>query len=269
MRTHDRSAAVSSVLVVLAWTATVLAQDKMEDLASEAANPIANLMSIPFQNNTEFALGPYDRTANVLNVQPVVPLAQGKVITRTIFPFTWVPDVTAESGMLSTGISDILFTAFYVPGGGTTMWGIGPVLELPTGGEIRGSRKWSAGVSAVVLAQPGPWTVGLLANNVWSFAGDSDAAAVNKGILQYFIVYQLGNGWYLNSAPIIAVNWKAPRDKWRVPLGAGGGKLVFLGKLPVNLQSQAYYYLAGPDEGPDWQLRFQVQVLLPVPGAGA
>ena len=258
---------IALTFLFLFCAAEVAAQDDQEDLAVQAANPIANLMSFPFQNNTEFGLGPYDRSFNVLNFQPVIPLAQGKLITRTIFPFAWVP-YNAESGMLSTGLSDILLTVFYVPGGGSTTWGVGPVFEFPTGGEIRGSQKWSAGLSGVLLAQPGPWTLGLLANNVWSYAGESDAADVNKGVLQYFIVYQLGNGWYINSAPIITVDWEADKDKWKVPFGAGGGKLFFLGKLPVNVQSQAYYYVVGPDSGPDWQLRFQLQFFLPMPGSG-
>ena len=91
---------------------------------------------------------------------------------------------------------------------------------------------------------------------------------MNKGLIQYFIVYQLGQGWYVNSAPIITVNWKADEgQKWKVPVGAGGGKLLFIGRLPLNVQSQAYYYAVKPDIGPDWQLRVQVQVLLPVPGS--
>ena len=170
--------------------------------------------------------------------------------------------------MLSTGLSDILFTAFYVPSSGSTMWGVGPVLSFPTGGEIRGSQKWSAGLSGVVLAQPGNWTIGALVNNYWSFAGDADAQEVNKGSFQYFIVYQLGHGWYLNSAPILSVDWNADQDKWKVPFGLGGGKMMFWGKLPVNLQSQAYYYVAGPDDGADWQLRIQMQFFLPMPGSG-
>ena len=109
---------------------------------------------------------------------------------------------------------------------------------------------------------------GAAANNVWSFAGDSDADEVNKGLLQYFVVYQLGNGWYANSAPIITVDWTAPAgQQWSVPVGAGGGKLFFLGKLPVNIQSQAYYFVEKPDFGPDWQLRVQVQFLFPLPGS--
>jgi hypothetical protein len=150
------------------------------------------------------------------------------------------------------------------------MWGVGPVLELPTGGSQRGSEKWSAGLSGVVLAQPGDWTLGVLANNVWSYAGADDRASVNRGLLQYFIVRQLGGGWYVNSAPIITVDWEADSgQRWKVPFGAGAGKLMFWGKLPVNIQVGAYTYVEKPDIGPDWQARVQVQVLLPTPGGGS
>ncbi len=152
-------------VLLLASSPTLRAQDaeSQQNLAQTAANPIANLISLPIQINNDFGIGPYDRSVNVLNVQPVVPLAGGKLVTRTIFPFVWLPDVTSESESLSSGLSDILFTAFYVPSEGPTMWGVGPVLELPSGGSERGSEKWSAGVSGVVLAQPGDWTLGLLA----------------------------------------------------------------------------------------------------------
>ena len=261
-----RMAAIAFAL--LACAASLEAQQSADELAQQAANPIANLMSIPFQNNTDFRLGPYDRTRNVLNIQPVVPLAHGKLITRTIIPFVWLPDISAETGSLSSGLSDITLTAFYVPSAGAITWGVGPVVEFPTGGASRGSQKWSVGPSVVVLTQKGPWTLGILANNVWSIAGDSGRADVNKGLLQYFIVYQLGNGWYVNSAPINTANWKAESgQKFVVPLGAGAGKLVFLGKLPLNAQAGAYYNVVKPDVGPDWQLRVQVQVLLPVPGS--
>jgi hypothetical protein len=114
-----------------------------------------------------------------------------------------------------------------------------------------------------VLSQNGPWTIGLLANNVWCFAGDDEADDVNRGLLQYFTTYQLGDGWYVNSAPINTVDWKAEDDKWKVPLGGGGGKVLSLGKIPTNIQVGAYWYAVKPDFGPDWQLRLQVQLLFP------
>jgi hypothetical protein len=160
---------VGFVILVLLFGSPLLAQEseeQLEDLSQTAANPIADLMSFPFQNNTDFGLGPYDRTLNVLNVQPVIPFAGGRFVTRTIIPFTWIPDVTAPSGSFSSGLADILFTGFYVPPSGSVMWGVGPVIEFPTGGEERGSQKWSLGVSGLVLAQPTNWTLGLLANNV-------------------------------------------------------------------------------------------------------
>jgi hypothetical protein len=254
-------------VLALGLTAGGVQAQTADELAQKAANPIADLISLPIQNNTDFGLGDFDRARNVLNVQPVVPLMGGKLITRTIFPFVWVPDVTQESGTASSGLGDVNFTAFYVPSGGEVMWGIGPVAELPTGGASRGAEKWSLGPAVVVLSQSGPWTLGLLANNVFSVSGEESRSDVNRGLVQYFIVRQLGDGWYVNSAPILTVNWKATADKWIVPFGAGAGKLVFMGKLPVNMQVGAYFNAVKPDFGPDWQFRIQVQTLLPSPGS--
>lgn len=247
-----RKSVLGLSLLLLLPSTTVHAQQSAEDLAQAAANPLADLMSIPFQFNRDYGLGDFDRTRNVLNIQPVIPLAGGKIITRTIIPVVWLPNTQAESGSFSSGLSDILLTTFYVPeGSGSLMLGVGPVLSVPTGGEKRGSKKWSAGPSAVLMAQPGDWTIGILANNIWSFAGDSDRQSVNQGMLQYFIVRQLGNGWYVNSAPTITVNWKADEgQKLLVPFGAGAGKLAFFGKLPVNTQVGVFYNAVKHDDGP-------------------
>ena len=191
------------VFVAAVLLPATLAAQSATELAETAANPIADLISVPLQLNNDFGLGEFDRTRNVLNIQPVVPLMGGRLITRTIIPFVWLPDITSESGTFSSGLADMQLTAYWVPESEGLMWGVGPILEFPTGGSERGSEKWNAGPSIVVLAQPAPWTLGLLANNVWSFAGDDERPDVNRGLAQYFIVRQLGNGWYVNSAPII------------------------------------------------------------------
>lgn len=239
-------------------------QDKQSELSQQAANPVADLMSFPFQNNLNFNHGPYNRNVNVLNIQPVIPLVKGRIITRTIFPIVRIPDFSNESGIYSSGLSDIVLTAFYTPEGKGLIWGVGPVLEIPSGGEERGTQKWSIGPSLVMLFQPGTWTLGVLVNNAWSIAGKS-SDEVNHMLLNLFIVKQLGNGWYVNSAPILTADWTAdPDGRWIVPLGAGGGKLSFIGgKLPLNLQTQLYYNIIRPDFGPEWQWRMQLQVLLP------
>ncbi len=257
---------IITILIVLGIVSSQVthSQSSQEQLSQEAANPLADLMSFPFQNNLNMNYGRYDRNMNVLNIQPVLPFAGGQLITRTIFPIIRIPDFSSETGKYSSGLSDIVFTAFYTPKS-KTMWGIGPVLEVPSGGEKRGSQKWSAGPSFVILVQPGPWTFGVLINNTWSFAGKPVRDDVNHMLLNLFLVRQLGKGWYVNSAPIITADWTAASgQKWILPVGAGGGKLVFLGgKLPLNLQTQLYYNIVHPDFGPEWQWRFQVQILLP------
>jgi len=249
-------------LTIILGISSVNAQESAEDLSKAAANPLADLISLPFQNNLNMNYGPYNRNVNVLNIQPVIPLFKGKIITRTIMPIVSIPDFSQGSGNESWGLGDMVLTGFESKG---LMWGFGPVIELPTGGSTRGSQKWSAGPSLVVMAQPGDWTVGVLVNNAWSFAGKSDRSDVNHMLINAFVVKQLGGGWYVNSSPIITADWTAKsEDQWIVPLGGGGGKMVMLGgKLPLNLQTQMYYNVVRPDFGPEWQWRVQVQIMLP------
>ena len=253
------------VLVIAALAAVpATAQDSEKDLAKKAQNPIGNMISLPLQNNTSFNIGPYDRTHNVLNIQPVAPFFDGKLITRTILPIVTMPDLASESGS-TTGIGDLNFTAWYVPRSGEFMWGVGGVAFLPTGGDDLGSEKWSAGPSVVLLTTKGKLVAGFLANNVWSFAGEEAAGDVNQFLLQYFINYNFGEtGWYLVSAPIITADWtRDSGDQWTLPLGGGFGRVFNIGAQPVNMSLQAYDNVIAPEGAPDWQLRFQVQLLFP------
>jgi len=255
--------AMAAVFLVVITISSLHAEETEEALAMKSQNPIADLISIPFQNNTNFNIGSYDRTQNVLNIQPVVPFASGKLITRTILPVIWQPDISHETDG-TTGLGDLMFTAFYAPASGDVTWGVGPVLMFPTGGCDRGTEKWSLGASGVVVATPSPWVLGMLISNVWSVAGDEDRSDVSMMTLQYFINYNFPS-FFLTSAPIITANWEASGDqKWTVPFGLGIGKLVRLGKLPTNLAAHYYYNVESPDiMGTDWQLRLQVQFLLP------
>jgi hypothetical protein len=86
--------------------------------------------------------------------------------------------------------------------------------------------------------------------------------------LQYFINYNLPNGWYLTSQPVITADWLAPdHDKWVVPFGGGAGRVFKVGKQPINVQIQAFYNAVrptvGPLTGPVWSLRFQLSLLFP------
>jgi hypothetical protein len=241
-----------------------------EDLQKAVQNPVANLISVPFQNNIDFGIGPYDRTRNTLNIQPVIPiqLSEGvMLITRTIFPVIIQPDFNTPNGG-AFGLGDINPTFFFSPArSGKLIWGIGPAFILPTATDrALGAGKWSAGPSIVALAQPAKWTVGALVSNVWSFAGQESRPAVNAMSIQYFINYNFPKGWYFTSSPIIAGNWRAAEgDRWLVPFGAGIGRVTRIGAAPINWQVGAYANVIRPDTlpSPRWQLRLQLALLYP------
>jgi len=251
------------VLLSVSLSSLTIAQEDKEDLTKAAQNPIANMISIPFLNSTNFGLGPNgDRTGNLLNIQPVIPLFEGRLITRTIFNIPTNPIYTEVSGS-ETGFGDILFTAFYAPESKSLTWGIGPAISFPTGGDNFGTGKWAAGPSLVALAMPGQWVVGGVINNVWSFAGDENRSDVNFMTFQPFINYNFPD-FYLTFAPIITANWQADSEnQWTVPLGIGAGKLIRFGKLPVNINASYYNNVVKPDYYADWTLRIQAAILLP------
>ena len=243
-------------------------ESQTEKLAKETQNPIANLISVPFQNNFNFGIGPNDATQWVLNIQPVIPITLNKdwnLITRTIVPIINQP--SPAPGIRSAfGLGDINPSLFLSPANsGKLIWGVGPTMTFPTATDsMLGNGKWSAGPGLVVLTMPGHWVLGALANNQWSFAGWGKKS-VNSMLVQPFVNYNFPHGWYFTTSPIITANWlAASNDRWTVPIGGGFGKLFRLGKLPVNTQLAAYSNVVKPRQGgADWQLRFQVQFLFP------
>ena len=243
-------------------------EDTTKELAKAAQNPVASMISLPFQNNTNFEVGPKEKTQNVLNIQPVWPFSlneEWNLITRTIIPVISQPEFIPGQDR-ENGLGDINFTAFLAPAKpGKWIWGAGPVFLLPTAtDDVLGTEKWGAGPSAVVLTMQGPWVYGALINQIWSFAGDDDRADVNQMMVQPFVNYNLPDGWYLSSGPIITANWEADSgNKWTVPVGGGFGKIFRIGKQPMNASVQAFYNVEKPDNGPDWTLRLQVQFLFP------
>lgn len=266
----------------LAFAPAASAQESTEALAKAAQNPVAAMISLPFQNNINFGYGPDNDIQNILNIQPVWPFSLGanwNLITRTILPVIYQPDLTlpfrVAPGVVEDvtvdgafGLGDLLPTFFFSPArSGKVIWGIGPTFTLPIAtDDILGSGKWSAGPALVVLTMPGHWVLGVLVNNQWSFAGSSNRADVNAMVLQYFVNYNLAKGWYITSAPLNTANWEADSgDRWTVPIGGGVGRIFRAGKQPMNVSVSAFYNVVKPDNLPaaDWQLRLQVQLLFP------
>ena len=240
----------------------------LEDLAKAAQNPIADMVSVPFQNVTAFRVGPYRQTADILNIQPVVPFHLNEdwnLITRTTIPVvSQVRSSQFHGPMLGIGdVNQIL--AFSPANSGSVIWGVGPTISYPTASErLLGAEKWSAGPTFVALFTPDPWVVGVLANNIWSFSGSHQRERVSQMMAQYFINYNFSDGSYISSSPIVTANWAGNgRDRWVVPVGGGVGRLFLIEGQAVDAQIGAYYNVVRPESGPRWQVRFDLSFLFP------
>jgi len=251
------------LLFFLLSVTTIIYSQSEADLAKATQNPLAAMYSLPFQNNTTFNVGPYERPQNILNIQPVLPFNLSEnvnLINRIILPVITQPSATEDKS--TTGTGDISWSAWLSPSKSSKIiWGLGPVMQIPTASSNEfGSGEFGIGPSFVALTMIDKWVAGIVTNNVWTF-GDADE---NKFVFQYFINYNLPKAWYIVAAPILTANWNASSDdRWIIPFGGGAGKVFKIGKLPINLNAQMYYNVVKPDGIGDWQSRIQLQLLFP------
>lgn len=282
VRDHKRTAGALAVMGLLALSMPATGEDEQAppptappapstategaSLAKKLSNPVSDLVSVPFQFNWEQGVGPNDQTRFILNVQPVMPFALNKewnLILRVITPFVSQPPLYA-GGAPAFGVSDILTSAFFSPSKGGVTWGVGPVLSLPsTTQPTLGTEKWSAGPTFVVLKQSGPWTVGMLGNQVWSFAGNSERQKVSQMFIQPFVARQVKNLWTITLQSESTANWEAKDDKWTVPINLVFSKLSSFGPFPASYSFGGGVFAAKPENGPSWKLRGAITILLP------
>jgi hypothetical protein len=239
-------------------------------LAKKLQNPIGDLYSIPFQNNTNFNTGPNKGTQDILNIQPVIPIhitEDWNVITRTILPLVWSPSLQPAQSV-PFGLAPTSFSAFLSPKNPENgwVWGVGPIAELPTiTSKTLGSNVWGLGPAVVVVKLAGPIVAGVLVNNVFSLGGTPAPGGTRYSLLTVnpFFNYNFGEGWYAGTSPIITANWlTAGNNAWTLPVGADFGRVIKIGgKLPVNFQIGAYYDALRSQFSSTWQLRTQVTLI--------
>jgi hypothetical protein len=266
--------AVLAGMLLAGWAGIGQAADEADvtKLAKELQNPVANLISVPFQFNFNYDYGPEDDTQGILNIQPVIPISVSddlNLITRTIVPVLSQPGFGPGDASRTYGLGDIQLSGFLSPAKpGEFIWGVGAITQLKTAShDNTGQGRWGLGPTAVALKMTKEWVFGGLINNVFDVGGDGDREKINQMLFQPFINYNFPThpGRYLSFSPVVTADWKADSgDKWTVPVGLGLGQVFKLGgKLPVNVQAAYYYNVVTPDDGPDYQIRLQWTFMFP------
>jgi hypothetical protein len=261
--------------IVMSWAtvgraqqppAAPAAQGETEELAKKLANPISDLVSVPFQFNWEQNVGPNEQTRFILNVQPVMPFALNKdwnLIMRVIMPLVSQPPLF-DGGEPAFGISDIFASFFLSPSRGGLTWGVGPAISLPsTTIPTLGTEKWSAGPTVVALKQTGKMTYGALWNQVWSFSGNTARADVNQMFFQPFFAYQATRTVTATVQSETTANWEVDEGRWTVPINVLLAKLSSFGVFPASYQLGFGGFVVHPDVGPSWKIRGAIVILLP------
>jgi len=249
-------------------------------LAKQLANPLADLVSVPFLADWDSSMGPNEplttrdqvgmpgkTTRFVLNIRPVFPFSLGEkwnIITRVSLPLISQPAIITAAQPVF-GVGDVLAAAYLTrKQPGNTIWGVGPAVSLPTTADMfLGTGKWSAGPSAILAKQQGPYTVGAVWNQIWSFAGNPDRDAVSRMQAQPFFSYTTEKAWTLGATWEITADWKAAKgEKLMAPVIFQASKIAFLGEYPVSFSVGAGPFIGHPDTGPSWKLRAGIALIL-------
>ena len=257
------------IALTFCWISSTYGQDDSAELAKKLSNPVAALISVPFQFNYNDGIGPAgDGSQYYLNFQPVIPFTLNddwNLISRTILPIAYQEDIFPDAGN-QFGLGDTTQSFFFSPKQPFHgfVWGVGPAFGIPTATDsLLGSGKWSVGPTGVALWQGHGWTIGALANHLWSVTGDDDQPDVSSTFLQPFISYTTKDAWSFTLNTESTYDWET--EEWSVPINFVVAKIVKFDKLPVQLFAGARYWAASPDGvGPTgWGLRWGFTFLLP------
>jgi hypothetical protein len=244
------------------------------NLAAEATNPVAPLMSLRLQYQNSPSSYNADGYSQAFVFQGVIPNtlpfeAVPRMLNRVTTPYISTPDLGEGIGR-KHGFSDTSLLSFAIPDFGMkgATIGLGASIGIPTAGdnEYTGSGQWQAGPAAVYInhATKGlQW--GLLVFQNWDVASTrSDAADVSVLSLQPILTKHFAGGWYVG-APDLAQTYDFETNEWSLNLGAQVGRVFGWRKQHLQIFGAVYYNSEDNDDiiASEWTAKVNVSFLLP------
>ena len=169
-------------------------------------------------------------------------------------------DITGDSSA-QAGLGDGVISAFASPSKSSVTWGIGPVFLVPTATDkLLGTGKFGIGPTGVILKQAGPWTIGGLANHLWSVSGDEDRKDVSSTFVNPFVSYTFKSSASITLNTEYTYDWKSNKNILVVqPLL---GAVTKLGSQIVSYTIGPRLHFA-PDTRPDYGIRAVITLVFP------
>jgi len=234
------------------------------EAASNATNPLAFVTKLQVQPNFTWM----DEGARQLNlttriIQPTKSIGlpfiksndPSKVYTLYRLEVPVIGQTFPEDPERdATGLGDLILldvVAFQKDWG---LLGVGPGLIIPVmKPEAISSRKWAGGLTAVVLntkTKGLQW--GALAQQFFSFGGDSDRPEQSFMLFQPIVNKILAGGKFIQFNPIMNFNWT--NSTYNIPLSLSFGK-AFAKNLSMSITPE--YVVSGPGKG-DFTIRLNI-----------
>jgi hypothetical protein len=234
-------------------TPNVRATSSTVEVLRRIKNPLTDTLTIPIENFLE--VGDTGAVGNTLQLRAVAPLrvtSDWLLILRPIGPLVVSGPEPAEG---HSGIGDVELGLYASPARvyPELVWGVGPIVLAPTGGNDLGEDKWAAGPTAALIWQRRGWTLVTIAHHVWSFAGDGPES-ISVTLVDPWLVKAWRSGFGVRIESEIERDWHA--SQWTIPIELGVTQLVRLGRTSVDLGLSGEYFLERVEEEARWGIVF-------------
>lgn len=270
MKKYKRLTATKIAMICsLSLSSTSVLAAESDDLAKKLSNPVANLVSVPFQLNFDDNIGADENTQRYqLNIQPVIPIELNEnwnLISRTILPVNYQTYKNTDKSD-DWGTGDIVQSLFFSPsntGSSGITWGVGTAMLLPTASEkLLGADQYGLGPTAVILKQNEGWTFGALANHIWAVENHGDVEDVNSTFLQPFVSYTYPNSLTISFNSEATYDWNT--EKSTIPVNLMATKIVKLNDQLISVGGGVKYWAQDTDASPkDFGVRLIASFIFP------